>query len=66
MLLKRSAWSHLSNDLFIKFKVFEMMQSKNGGSIEINKSLIRKIQNISNQQTYFSMNGSNHQTQTQN
>ena len=39
MLLKRASWSHLSNDLFIKFKVFEMMQYKNGGSIEINKSL---------------------------
>jgi len=47
----------------MKFKVFEMMQSKNGGSIEINNSLIKKIQNISNQQTYFSIQGSNHQTQ---
>lgn len=62
-LLTRSLFSHLSNEFFMKFKVFEMMQSKNGGSIEINKSLIKKIQNISNQQTYFSIQGSNHQTQ---
>ena len=54
-----------SNDNFIKFKVFEMMQSKNGGQVEINKSLIKKIQSISNQQTYFSTHGSNHQTTTQ-
>lgn len=41
------------------------MQSKNGGQVEINKSLIKKIQSISNQQTYFSTHGSNHQTTTQ-
>ena len=42
-----------------------MMQSKNGGQVEINKSLIKKIQSISNQQTYFSTQGSNHQTSNQ-
>lgn len=65
MVLKRTPWSHLQNDYFIKFKFFEVMKSKNGGAVEINKSLIKKIQNINNQQSYFSMNGSNHQTHGQ-
>ena len=53
----------ISNDHLIKFKVFEMMQSKTGGQIEINKSLIKRIQSISNQQTYFTMQG-NQQSQS--
>lgn len=53
----------MSNDHFIKFKVFEMMQSRNGGQIEINKSLIKRIQNISNQQSYFTMQNGSHQAQ---
>jgi hypothetical protein len=55
----------MSNDHFIKFKVFEMMQSRNGGQIEINKSLIKRIQNISNQQSYFTMQNGSHQAQNQ-
>ena len=59
--LKRTPWSYLQNDYFIKFKFFEVMKSKNGTAVEINKSLIKKIQNINNQQTYFTMNGSHSQ-----
>ena len=63
-MLKIPTYHSISNDHLIKFKVFEMMQSKNGGQIEINKSLIKRIQSISNQQTYFSMQGSSHQSQS--
>jgi hypothetical protein len=48
-ILKIPTSHSISNDHLIKFKVFEMMQSKNGGQIEINKSLIKRIQSISNQ-----------------
>ena len=43
ILLLQNRNTHLSNDLFIKFKCFEMMHSKNGGLLEINKNLIKKI-----------------------
>jgi len=47
-MLLQNRNTRLSNELFIKFKCFEMMHSKNGGLLEINKNLIKKIQNISN------------------
>lgn len=52
-LQKKSQFS-ISNDHFVKFKMFEILQSKTG-PVEINSALIKRINTMSNQQSFFSM-----------
>ena len=60
-LVKVAPQFGISNDHLIRFKVFEMMQSRSGGSIEINQQLIKRINNMTNQPAYFAMQTSQSQ-----